>query len=438
MIKVFMKLEENKDQFYPQTAKQIANHIHGSEPLQQENPCSPVLEEMRTLMDLLTVEKDSVRKNEDVQLLEVIEFIKDIRQKADDIQAVIQNIHHEKQENEEAVALLKRLKKENISLDDLQELKYITLRFGKIPYDQIQKIQYFQSEHFIIKELYRDQEDLWIVYCSLNQDLSEVDNVFSAIGFKQIDIPDFAHGKVDEAIQELTDEQRAMEDYIANYNLRIEKIKTDNQDMIIDYYQRLLYMNDLYDDCKYVIDLKDQAAIYVFSPFYKKVVTELLNIDDISIIELPVNIYGEKGVKEPVIVTNNHFVKPFEILTKFKAGDHFDPTTVLTIVIMLTAFGLLGDLGVGVILILLSVCLKGKISGLLQRLGLAILAGGLLTATIFYQMPIYQLSLLPKGLVDSHILIRFIFFIVINVVVYWVLMIMKNISRKKAVIKGGA
>lgn len=438
IIKILMKLEDNKERVYPQIAKEIGEHIDGIIPLQKENPYYAILDEMSCLMDLLNIEKDNNEyQRKEINIQKISNFIRDINKRVNDIQTVINNIDYEKNENNQAIQLLARLKQEDISLDEIQELKYITLRFGRLPLNQENKIQYFQNEHFLYKELSRDNENIWIVYCALNNDLGEIDNIFSAINFKEIVIPNFAHGKIDDAIKELYNEQIAMEEYIEDLQLRIEKIKNENKEKILTYFQQLLYLKELFDNSKYIVDLKNQAAIYIFTPLNKKEVTSIFDMDNVSVIELPINVYLEKGINEPVLLKNNHFVRPFEILTRFKAGDHFDPTTTLTIVMMISALLLLGDLGIGVTFILLSVILKGKNAELIQRLGLASLTGGLFTATIFNQGPIYQMPFIIPEILSNNVVMKLVFFIVINLAVYIAMMMIKNISRKKAVIKGG-
>ena len=42
----------------------------------------------------------------------------------------------------------------------------------------------------------------------------EVDNIFQALGFEEIKIPSFVHGKLEDAKKELKDEIDAMQEYI--------------------------------------------------------------------------------------------------------------------------------------------------------------------------------------------------------------------------------
>ena len=79
---------------------------------------------------------------------------------------------------------------------------------------------------------------------------------------------------------------------------------------------------------------------------------------------------------------------------------------------MLSALVLLGDLGVGVLAILLSFIIKGNISKLLQRVGAAVTIGGLLSGTVFYSMSLYN-SIFVVG---NNYAMQIGLFFVINIV----------------------
>ena len=128
---------------------------------------------------------------------------------------------------------------------------------------------------------------------------------------------------------------------------------------------------------------------------------------------------------------NNDFVKPFEKLIKFKDGDVFDPTILYMMVLMISAL-LIGDLGLGVAFVLISVIFKGKMMPILQRLAIPVLAGGILTGSLFYSFTLYQ----PLFML-SDLFIRFIMFIFINIIAYLLLMIVKDIQRKRYLSKEG-
>lgn len=435
MINVLMLLDSNQN-MYPQSVKKLAKHLQKVEPIHMDDPYNAPLDEIEQLIEKLDIKKEKMEfPKEDIDIEKLRTYLKEIDDKISSLYLVIDEINREKEENREAVTLLKHLQKQDISLDDIQELKYISLRFGKIPLSHVDKIKYYQNEHFVIRKLSSDDHYLWVVYCALNKEIGEIDNIFSAIDFQEIVIPQFAHGKIEDAVAELKNEQLSMEKYIEDLCLRVDKIKKENKKQLLSYDCQLTYLKNLFASCQYVASLNDKASVYVFSPCDKKKMTEIFHSEGMTITEHPVNLYYEKGITEPVILKNNRFVKPFEKLISFKSGDCFDPTGLIAVIMMLSAFLLIGDLGLGVALILLSVIFKGKYAQLMQRVGLFVLIGGLFNGTVFYQLMYHSPLLIPQ--ISASAAVRIIIFIMINLVFYMFMMIIKNISRKKAMSKGG-
>lgn len=431
MMKILMKMDELKDIIYPQTSQKLVDAVEGIQQYEGQNPYQDILDDMMNIMDLLNIkEQKQFQIDEKIDLKYTKEFINEIEQRVFDIQETRKSIELEKEENRQAIQLLKHLKKEKYSLDDLQNLKYMTVRFGKLPKQQESKLEYYQEEQFIYKELSRDNQYIWIVYCSDNQNISMIDNIFSSMSFEFIHLPSFAHGKIEMAIEELDKEAITMEKYIETLNQRIEAIKDENKDVILLYYNKVAYLKMLFDRCRYVYDLDNKAMIYAYSPYDKNEMMEKFG-ESVTIIQLPENIYYRYGIISPVIVKNNDFVKPFEKLIKFKDGDVFDPTILYMMVLMISAL-LIGDLGLGVAFVLISVIFKGKMMPILQRLAIPVLAGGILTGSLFYSFTLYQ----PLFML-SDLFIRFIMFIFINIIAYLLLMIVKDIQRKRYLSKEG-
>ena len=61
-----------------------------------------------------------------------------------------------------------------ISIDDIHELKYVALRFGKLPLSQIEKIKYFDSYPFVYQELSHTDQFAWIVYGGVEHSIGEL------------------------------------------------------------------------------------------------------------------------------------------------------------------------------------------------------------------------------------------------------------------------
>ena len=402
-MEVLMKLENHQDSIYPVKAKKVISNLDHATSMEDRNPYNEVLDELYNVMDVLHVERvDRPVQSAFLNVREILDYISEIHQKLDDI-------------------------------NDIHELKYVALRFGKLPLSQIEKIKYFDSYPFVYQELSHTDQFAWIVYGGVEHSIGEIDNIFSSMNFEEVKLPKFAHGKMEEAVAELKAEDKTMEAYLQELDQRIEKVKEENEEQLLGDFWKTYRLKELYKKGKYVVDLKTKAAVYAFSSFNKNELEDIVNVPGITIHELPIDTYQDQGIEGPVYVENNTLFQPFECLFTFKPGEKFDPTVIAGVVMMLSALVLLGDLGVGVLAILLSFIIKGNISKLLQRVGAAVTIGGLLSGTVFYSMSLYN-SIFVVG---TNYAMQIGLFFVINIALLLVCSLVKKVTKRSTKSKGG-
>ena len=433
-MEVLMKLENHQDSIYPVKAKKVISNLDHATSMEDRNPYNEVLDELYNVMDVLHIERvDRPVQSAFLNVREILDYISEIHQKLDDINEIKRGIKKDYYENQEAIELISCLNRDRISIDDIHELKYVALRFGKLPLSQIEKIKYFDSYPFVYQELSHTDQFAWIVYGGVEHSIGEIDNIFSSMNFEEVKLPKFAHGKMEEAIAELKAENKTMEAYLRELDQRIEKVKEENEEQLLGDFWKTYRLKELYKKGKYVVDLKTKAAIYAFSSFNKNELEDIVNVPGITIHELPIDTYQDQGIEGPVYVENNTLFQPFECLFTFKPGEKFDPTVIAGVVMMLSALVLLGDLGVGVLAILLSFIIKGNISKLLQRVGAAVTIGGLLSGTVFYSMSLYN-SIFVVG---TNYAMQIGLFFVINIALLLVCSLVKKVTKRSTKSKGG-
>jgi len=433
-MEVLMKLENHQDSIYPVKAKKVISNLDHATSMEDRNPYNEVLDELYNVMDVLHIERvDRPVQSAFLNVREILDYISEIHQKLDDINEIKRGIKKDYYENQEAIELISCLHRDRISIDDIHELKYVALRFGKLPLSQIEKIKYFDSYPFVYQELSHTDQFAWIVYGGVEHSIGEIDNIFSSMNFEEVKLPKFAHGKMEEAVAELKAENKTMEAYLQELDQRIEKVKEENEEQLLGDFWKTYRLKELYKKGKYVVDLKTKAAVYAFSSFNKNELEAIVNVPGITIHELPIDTYQDQGIEGPVYVENNAFFQPFECLFTFKPGEKFDPTILAGVVMMLSALVLLGDLGVGVLAILLSFIIKGNISKLLQRVGAAVTIGGLLSGTVFYSMSLYD-SIFVVG---TNYAMQIGLFFVINIAVLLVCSLVKKVTKRSIKSKGG-
>ncbi len=433
-MEVLMKLENHQDSIYPVKAKKVISNLDHATSMEDRNPYNEVLDELYNVMDVLHIEKvDRPVQSAFLNVREILDYISEIHQKLDDINEIKRGIKKDYYENQEAIELITCLNRDRISIDDIHELKYVALRFGKLPLSQIEKIKYFDSYPFVYQELSHTNQFAWIVYGGVEHSIGEIDNIFSSMNFEEVKLPKFAHGKMEEAVAELKAENKTMEAYLQELDQRIEKVKEDNEEQLLGDFWKAYRLKELYKKGKYVVDLKTKAAIYAFSSFDKEELEGIVNVPEIAVHELPIDTYQDQGVEGPVYVENNAFFQPFECLFTFKPGEKFDPTILAGLVMMLSALVLVGDLGVGILCILLSFIVKGNISKLLQRVGAAVTIGGLLSGTVFYSMSLYD----PIISIGTNYAAQIALFFAINIAVLLVCSLVKKVTKRSIKSKGG-
>lgn len=433
-MEVLMKLENHQDSIYPVKAKKVISNLDHATSMEDRNPYNEVLDELYNVMDVLHIERvDRPVQSAFLNVREILDYISEIHQKLDDINEIKRGIKKDYYENQEAIELISCLNRVRISIDDIHELKYVALRFGKLPLSQIEKIKYFDSYPFVYQELSHTDQFAWIVYGGVEHSIGEIDNIFSSMNFEEVKLPKFAHGKMEEAVAELKAEDKTMEAYLQELDQRIEKVKEENEEQLLGDFWKTYRLKELYKKGKYVVDLKTKAAVYAFSSFNKNELEDIVNVPGITIHELPIDTYQDQGIEGPVYVENNTFFQPFECLFTFKPGEKFDPTVIAGVVMMLSALVLLGDLGVGVLAILLSFIIKGNISKLLQRVGAAVTIGGLLSGTVFYSMSLYN-SIFVVG---TNYAMQIGLFFVINIALLLVCSLVKKVTKRSTKSKGG-
>lgn len=433
-MEVLMKLENHQDSIYPVKAKKVISNLDHATSMEDRNPYNEVLDELYNVMDVLHIERvDRPVQSAFLNVREILDYISEIHQKLDDINEIKRGIKKDYYENQEAIELISCLHRDRISIDDIHELKYVALRFGKLPLSQIEKIKYFDSYPFVYQELSHTDQFAWIVYGGVEHSIGEIDNIFSSMNFEEVKLPKFAHGKMEEAVAELKAENKTMEAYLQELDQRIEKVKEENEEQLLGDFWKTYRLKELYKKGKYVVDLKTKAAVYAFSSFNKNELEAIVNVPGLAIHELPIDTYQDQGVEGPVYVENNAFFQPFECLFTFKPGEKFDPTILAGVVMMISAFVLLGDLGVGILCILLSLVARGNIGKLLQRVGVAVTIGGLLSGTVFYSMSLYD-SIFVVG---TNYAMKIGLFFVINIAVLLVCSLVKKVTKRLIKSKGG-
>ena len=82
------------------------------------------------------------------------------------------------------------LKKVDMDIPELFTTQFVTARFGRIPTDSYQKLQFYMNEPFMLYPIKSDREYIWCIYAMAVRDKAEIDAIFHDLYFERIYNPD--------------------------------------------------------------------------------------------------------------------------------------------------------------------------------------------------------------------------------------------------------
>ncbi len=432
LMKVLLLTRENSADLFPQDSRLLANNVKGVKVLDQENPYNDTLEVMYHLLDNLGIEKTAGEYNgEEITVEKAASLIEEVSNQLDLAIQIRDDIIKDREENFDALQILKEISNQNINLDELEDTKYIKCRFGRIPLNEFDKLKYYNEFPFIFKKYSENKDFIWGIYTGLTKDIAEIDNLFNSISFELITLPDFAHGPLDSAISELKTECNAMKKYIGHINDRIAIIRKQYEQELLSTFTTLYNLKLIFDQARYVVDYSNKHAIYVFSTLTLKEVENIFqDVDGIRILQLPGNIYNSKGIHPPVVTKNNFFAKPFEEILRPRCSDVFDPAFLLAIGSAIISAVFLGDLGWGAMLMILGLLFgyrSTNIGKIFISMGIFAFIGGIFYGTVFDTFQVYP-AILMTPFEPVQKILYFLAGIVVWVAVMWLI---RGVTNKK-------
>ena len=77
-----------------------------------------------------------------------------------------------------------------------------------MPAENIDKLQYYGDQEFLLKIFHKDVKETYCCYITTLKHAPKIDNIFSSLYFKQIQIPNFVHGTASEALSMLKEKKQ--------------------------------------------------------------------------------------------------------------------------------------------------------------------------------------------------------------------------------------
>ena len=236
---------------------------------------------------------------------------------------------------------------------------YLNFGFGRLPRESFPKLSLYRDNIFVHHRLHENKQYIWMVYVTSDSYAEEVHKIFDSLYFEPIEIP----------------------------SIDVHKLLHEYEDKLNDINAYCKEEDVLICDYQYVCEYEDK---FTLSGFVKASDVDAYQKQFDSIpVKFTVHEPSEvPQFKCPTLLKNNWFSKPFEMFVEMyslPAYDDFDPTTFLAVTYCLLFGIMFGDLGQGLVLMLIGLLLekKGKLFGVVGRIGIASSIFGFLFGSVF-------------------------------------------------------
>ena len=344
------------DCFHPEPATKIAESVHGVTTLQDEDPYCELLSRLKDLeVNLGLSLNNEFIKDRKCDLNEMSAYMEQLERKREEIEEVKRELEGVIQANKDALTQVENIEGMDISLDDIFSCKYVNVRFGRLPLDSVDKLQYYGNQPFVYRSFKEDSSYSWCMVLSTPKYEREVDNILSSLYFERIRIPDFVHDTPEKAEENLKAEIESDYQQLASIEKERDDMIQACQGRLQEIKGRLLFLENTFEARKYVVGLGERFTITGFaaSDDVKKIEAVFADIKDVEIAARPA--YSDRRFTPPTKLKNSWFTRPFSMFVEMYGLPNYediDPTPFVALTYTLLFGIMFGDVGQGLVLIL--------------------------------------------------------------------------------------
>lgn len=378
------------DYFHPELAQRIVDRVHGLKTLNKTNPYTETLAKIHELIEECQIQSNACcERIDEIDLDELNDELDKMEAEFQLLKDAYKEIETVIQEDETALEQLLEIQGMDINFDDLFECKYLKLRIGSLPKENIKQLEKYDKRPYLWMKLSENDKLVRILYMTTLQYEGEVDNIFSSLDFVRMRIPDFVHGTPSEAVLATKEEIVSNKQMLAHVEEKMTAYKNQMKEKLMVYENSLIGLSKTYELQKYVVVYGQRASISGFIPENK--VEDLKKEFQDYVVEIEINDpYSDARLTPPTKLKNNWFVKPFEMYVEMyglPSYDEIDPTPFVALTYCLLFGIMFGDLGQGICVSLVGAFMYHKmhmrLGAIMERMGVFSAFFGLIYGSVF-------------------------------------------------------
>ncbi len=270
---------------------------------------------------------------------------------------------------------------------ELFACEYVKIRFGRIPVNNIRKLDYYSERPYFFFRFKSENDYAWCLYLAPISESKEADYLFNSLGFQRVHLPEYLKGSSNEASEKLLATIRTETEKMEHLDDKLAETAEQEGEKLSQVYAKLIALDNSYElrSNVLIMDSRFHFSGYIPARKAKKFEALLEEIGDVEVTPVP-----SDDKEAPVKLRNNRLFKPFEMFVKMyglPSSDGIDPTPIVAITYMLVYGIMFGDLGQGLCIFLLGLFMtkftKVKLAPIMTRIGLSSAFFGIIYGSVF-------------------------------------------------------
>lgn len=288
-------------------------------------------------------------------------------------------------------ACVKHLLGLNVSFRDLFSMKYVKLRVGRLPADNLQKLDYYANRciHFIPFE--KNPDYVWGIYLTPSDTCEFADSLMKSLYFERTRLPDYLDEDAkttDEVLNQIIEDEEKLDKQL---EIQMNEFREAHREEILAVMSKLKFLSECFELRSMALISAGRFSFSGYCPtkLAKALTGTLEKQPGVQTIEMPIT-PKNSSPDVPVRLHNNVIFRPFEMFVKMyglPAYNGFDPTPYVAVTYCLMFGIMFGDVGQGLVVSLLGLLLskftKNGLAPIMTRLGLFSAAFGVIYGSVF-------------------------------------------------------
>lgn len=333
-------------------------------------------------IETLIANMDGITETAEVFAGKLEEFIDDHKKRVDEKKIIIEK-------NNNILNRMMPMLDFDVDLTELK-MKFISVRFGRMAYENYKRLnESIKRLNVIVYFLKREDDDVWFSYYAPNSVINEVDNIFASLYFERIDLSDAIVGTPKETVEKLKDEITSAEKELEGELRRYENFIHNSRQQFDEIYSYIYYLHKTMDIKKYAAHTEESFYLSGWIP------KGSMNVLETQYRKKGIAFYFEDAdqmetLKSPTALKNPKLVRPFEFIVKTygtPSHNEIDPTMFVAITYVLMFGMMFGDVGHGLVLLILGAAIyftkKIDLAGIGIMCGISSIIFGFVYGSVF-------------------------------------------------------